>query len=249
MSKVYQALEQAERRWRAGRPGPPALTSAPPPGGDAHRHSDPASLREYERLAARIAHARAEASFKTLMVTSPAHGEGASTVSVNLALTLADRGLNVLLVDANLRRPGLHGVFHLSQEEGLTELIAEEAALAESVKETDHAQLHLVTAGRPATSPAALFATDRFARLLDEFRNKFDLTIVDAPPVLEYADALALASKVERVIVVVRSEETQLDHLERAKDELEKNGAAVLGIVLNRKRSYGPLRLQQYVNL
>jgi capsular exopolysaccharide synthesis family protein len=206
-------------------------------------------LREYERLAARISHARAEASFKTMMVTSPAHGEGTSTVCVNLALTLADRGLNVLLVDANLRRPGLHAVFHLSQTEGLTDLIAEEAALAESVRDTDHAQLRLVTAGRPAASPPALFETDRFARLLDELRNKFDLTIVDAPPVLEYADALALASKVERVIVVVQSEETQLDHLERAKDELEKNGGAVLGIVLNRKRSYGPLRLQQYVNL
>jgi capsular exopolysaccharide synthesis family protein len=252
MSNVYKALERAERERRVVRPDEVTITDklAEARVPVFHRPSDPYYLREYERLATEISHARAESALRTIMVTSSQHGEGTSTVSVNLALTLAERGrLNVLLVDANFRRPALRQIFHADGTGGLAELVSKEAGWAAAVKETANANLHLVTVGRPAANPSQFFELERFGELLDEFRTRFDITIFDAPPILPYADALTLASKVDRVIVVVQAGRTRRDRVERGKEELEKIGASIFGVVLNREKSYVPLWLQRYFNL
>jgi capsular exopolysaccharide synthesis family protein len=250
--KVYKALVRAEQE--LGRHTPEAVISTDAWGQVPlpllHRTDDPAALKEYERLATTIRHAQAESAIKTLMLTASVHGEGTTTVAANLALTLASRErLTLLLVESNYRRPGLSRLFRTGATAGLTELILKSADWEGVVKETAQPNLFLITAGRPPSNLTQLFELDRFEELLEEFRHEFDLTLFDAPPLLPYAEALVLASKVDRVLLVAQADRTRGDSLAQSKEELEKIGAGILGVVLNRKKSFGPRWLQRYFRL
>jgi capsular exopolysaccharide synthesis family protein len=249
---VYKALERAEQELRRHTPEAVIVTDTL---GQAalpalHRADDPSVLKEYERLATTIRHAQAESSVKTLMLTASVHGEGTTTVATNLALTLASRErLNLLFVESNFRRPALSRLFRTDATAGLTELILKSADWESVVKETAQPNLFLITAGRPPSNPTQLFELDRFAELLEEFRTEFDHTLFDAPPLLPYAEASVLATKVDRVLLVAQAERTRGDSLAQSKEELDKIGAKVLGVVLNRKKSFGPRWLQRYFSL
>jgi len=248
MSKVYRALERAEgQRAKAAPKAPPVLDD--PREGNANGRG-PSDVGEYERLGTAILHARAAAPFKTVMVASPDHGEGTSTVAEGLALTLAERGrLSVLLVDANLRSPAADETIHAEPVAGLTEVLAGETSIEAVIEDTETPNLRFVAAGGAVHGSARLLDTARLPALLAELATKNDVVIFDAPPVLPYADALTLASKVDRVILVTQAERTQRGHLERAKDELEQCGATILGVVLNRKASHAPPWLRRCFNL
>lgn len=250
--RVYQALERAEQELRRHNPEAVSVTDT---WGQAtlpalHRIDDPSTLKEYERLATTIRHAQAESSVKTLMLAASVHREGTTTVAANLALTLASRErLTLLLVESNFRRPALSPLFRTGATAGLAELILKDAGWEGTVKETAQPNLFLITAGRPPSNLTHLYELDRFEELLEEFRNEFDLTLFDAPPLLPYAEALVLASKVDRVLLVAQAERTRGDSLAQSKEELEKIGARVLGVVLNRKKSFGPRWLRRYFSL
>lgn len=252
MGKVYKALERAEQELH--RPNPETVTithqweQADAPA--LQRPDAPLASKEYERLATVIRRVQAESSVKTVMLTSSIHGEGTTTVAANLALTLASReSLGVLLVDANFRRPALSRLFRNDAAAGLTELLFKEARWEDAVKETTQSNLCLIAAGKPPSNLPQLFELGRFEEMLEEFRNEFDLTLFDAPPLLTYAETLALASKVDRVLLVAQAERTRGDLLAQSKEELERIGAKIFGVVLNRKKSYGPRWLQRYFNL
>lgn len=250
--RVYKALERAEQELRRHKPEAVIVTDTL---GQAalpalHRVDDPLALKEYERLATTIRQAQAESSVKTLMLTASVHGEGTTTVAANLALTLASRErLTLLLVESNFRRPALSRLFHTGVTAGLAELILKDADWESVVKETAQPNLFLITAGRPPSNLTQLFELERFEELLEEFRNEFDLTLFDAPPLLPYAEALVLASKVDRVLLVAQAERTRGDSLAQSKEELEKIGARILGVVLNRKKSFGPRWLRRHFSL
>jgi protein-tyrosine kinase len=252
LGKVYKALERAEQELHSSNPETVTITDqweqADAP---ALRRPDiPAASREYERLATVIRRAQAESSVKTVMLTSSIHGEGTTTVAANLALTLAGReSLSVLLVDVNFRRPTLSRLFRNDAAEGLTELLFKEASWEAVIKETAQSNLCLLAAGKPPSNLSQLFDLARFEEILEEFRTEFDLTLFDAPPLLTYAEIPALASKIDRVLLVAQAERTRGDLLTQSKEELERSGAKIFGVVLNRKKSYGPRWLQRYFNL
>jgi capsular exopolysaccharide synthesis family protein len=249
---VYKALERAEQELRRRNPETVSITDTfdPVPLPALHRADNPLALKEYERLGSSIRHVQIESSAKTLMLTASVQGEGTTTVATNLALTLASReSLNLLLVDSNFRRPALSRLFRIEATAGLSELILKDAAWGSVIKETAQANLSVITAGRPPSNPAQLFELGRFEELLEEFRTEFDLTLFDAPPLLSYAEASVLASKVDRVLLVAQAERTRGDLLAQSKDELERIGAKILGVVLNRKKSFGPRWLQRYFNM
>jgi len=249
MSKVYQALERAEGQRGQAMSRPPAVL-ADPRAANGNGHRGPSDAGEYERLGSRILHALAAAPFKTVMIASPDHGEGTTTVAEGLALALAERGrLNVLLVDANFRSPALGEMFHAEPVAGLSEALAGEAAIDGVIAETGTPNLRFIPAGGMLDGPARLLDTPRLPTLLGDLGEKSDVVIFDAAPILPYADTLTLSSKVDRVILVTQAERTQRGHLERAKDELEKSGATILGVVLNRKASHAPPWLQRRFNL
>jgi len=244
MSRVFQALERAEGpRGRRS----PALEDPRKPG---HRSGEreAADASGYERLASTILQAIAAAPFKTMMVVAPERGEGTSTVAAGLARTLAGR-IRVVLMDADFRSPALADWFHLEDTPGLADVLAGRAQIGAVAAETDVADLRVVPAGSVADDSTRLLSSARLSDVVQELVVSSDLVILDVPPVLPYADALSIASRVERVVLVTCAERTQRDDLERAKDELEKSGAVILGVVLNRKPSHAPPWIQRYLNL
>jgi capsular exopolysaccharide synthesis family protein len=250
VGKVYKALQRAEQELHRSKPEAVTITDQ---WDQSHapnlQRPDAPLAKEYERLATTIRRLQAESSVKTIMLTSSLHSEGTTTVAANLALALAAReSLRILLVESNFRRPALARLFRTEAAAGLTELILKEAEWDAVVKETTPSNLCLITAGRPPLRATQLFELVRFEELLEEFRTEFDVTLLDTSP-LNYVEAMVLASKVDRVLLVAQAERTRTDLLAEGKEELEKVGATILGVVLNRKKSYGPRWLRRYFSL
>ena len=168
-----------------------------------------------------------------LLVTSPQPLDGKTMMSVNLAVTSALGGQKVVLVEADLRRPRIYKVFRQEPELGFAAVIQGKHSLDEVLLGTDVEGLKLLPCGEIPNNPAELFHTKRFEELLTELRSKFDLVIIDSPPVTVVTDALLIAQHVHGVIVVARSGKTPLPLLVRARELLESVQAPILGTVLN----------------
>lgn len=169
---------------------------------------------------------------KSLVVTSAGPQEGKSLVSTCLATSLAQLGLRVTLVDANLRSPSLHTVLGVSQEPGLADYLS--GAAGPSLQEdcgTDG--LSLLSAGAVPDNAPELLDSQRMANLIADLAAKSDHVILDTPPLLTAADAAALARFVDGVLLVVRANQSRRDQIQRAKAMLAQINAHVLGVVFN----------------
>ncbi|HEX9260760.1 MAG TPA: polysaccharide biosynthesis tyrosine autokinase, partial [Acidimicrobiales bacterium] len=171
-----------------------------------------------------------------LLITSAEENEGKTTTAANLAVVLARAGQRVVLVDADLRRPGLHEMFGLAPDVGFTSILLGLHTLDEALQVVQEVPtLRVLTSGPIPPSPSELLAMDRTASLLRQIHaERADVVIVDSAPVRPVADALALAARVDGVIVVVAAGRTSPRPLRRCLDQLGHVGAAVLGVVLNR---------------
>jgi succinoglycan biosynthesis transport protein ExoP len=194
-------------------------------------------------------------NMKTLVVTSAAPGEGKTLTSANLSVTFAYDGLRVLLIDCDVRRPRLHGMFQVPRSPGLMELLTptyngSDAAhsltydptagrtdsgrpISEVIRSTNVRGLSLLTCGALPTNPSGLLSGVRMRALLQELATSFDLVILDTPPVLATADAGILASLADGVLLVVRAGQTDRVAAKRAHQQLVNVGARVIGTVLN----------------
>lgn len=193
-------------------------------------------------------------SMKTLVVTSAAPGEGKTLTSANLSVTFAYDGLRVLLIDCDIRRPRLHGLFEVPRSPGLMELLAPSnngsdaqsltfnpssgrtdsgRLITDIVRPTNVRGLSLLTCGALPNNPSNLLSGVRMRVLLQELAKSFDLVILDTPPVLATADAGILASIADGVVLVVRAGQTDRAAAKRAHQQLVNVGATVVGTVLN----------------
>jgi succinoglycan biosynthesis transport protein ExoP len=174
---------------------------------------------------------------KTLVVTSAAPGEGKTLTAANLAVTLAYDGLRVLLVDCDIRRPRVHGLFHLPRAPGLMELLttsnAPGAPPLPAIRETSIAGLSVLPCGALPSNAANLLSGTRMRVLLQDLREQFDIIVLDTPPVLATADAGIVASLTDGVLLVVRAGATDRNAAQRACQQLANVGARVIGTVLN----------------
>ena len=169
---------------------------------------------------------------KSLLVTSAGPQEGKSLVSACLATSLAQLGLRVALVDANLRTPSLHTALGVSQEPGLADYLSgtEGPPLQENCG-TDG--LNLLAAGSVPENAPELLASQRMADLIADLAADSDHVILDTPPLLTAADAAAMARYVDGVLLVVRANQSRRDQIQRAKAMLAQINAHVLGVVFN----------------
>jgi succinoglycan biosynthesis transport protein ExoP len=178
-------------------------------------------------------------ALKTLVVTSAAPGEGKTLTAANLAVTLAYDGLRVLLVDCDIRRPRVHGLFRLPRSPGLMEvLIASNgaggpSALPAAVRETSVTGLSVLPCGALPSNAAHLLSGTRMRILLQELQEQYDIIVLDTPPVLATADAGIVASLTDGVLLVVRAGTTDRNAAQRAYQQLANVGARVVGTVLN----------------
>jgi protein-tyrosine kinase len=192
---------------------------------------EPGSVEQYRRLAARLHLAQAEHGTKLVMVTSALVGEGKTLTASNLALTLSESyGKRVLLVDADLRRPGIHEMFGVPNFTGLNDGIrSSEERKVPVIRLTQ--QLSVLTAGRPDPDPMAVLSSDRMRRVLADAAATFEWVIIDTPPVALLSDAHLLASLVDTVVLVVRAGVTPLEAIRTATVAVGRD--RILGVVLN----------------
>lgn len=170
---------------------------------------------------------------KTLMITSAIQGEGKSTVGSNLAVEYAKKGLQVLLVDADLRRPTIHQTFAISNQRGVSSWLSGQLTdVNEAIYPVlDH--LFVMPSGPKPPNPAELLASDRMTEFLTVATRKLDLVIVDAPPVLPVTDARILAGQVDGTVLVVRQNFVEKVAVRQAVNALKNAHTQLLGTVLN----------------
>lgn len=170
---------------------------------------------------------------KTLMITSAIQGEGKSTVGSNLAVEYAKKGLQVLLVDADLRRPTIHQTFAISNQRGVSSWLSGQLTdVNEAIYPVlDH--LFVMPSGPKPPNPAELLASDRMTEFLTVATRKLDLVIVDAPPILPVTDARILAGQVDGTVLVVRQNFVEKVAVRQAVSALKNARAQLLGTILN----------------
>jgi capsular exopolysaccharide synthesis family protein len=175
-----------------------------------------------------------DAEPKTVAVTSSAPGEGKSTVATNLAITYAEQGDRVALVDADLRRPQLHRMFGASRAPGLSDVLRGNAELADAVQRVRRVdRLDLIAAGSPVSNAPALLDSDAFEEFIGALRANYSAVVLDTPPLLAVTDAGVLGARVDGTLLVVRSNVTSTEVVERAVEQLRRLGSSLLGVVLN----------------
>jgi capsular exopolysaccharide synthesis family protein len=239
LSKVYEAVKKAaEERERTGaRTVRPAV--APPDGVQA---GDGGAEDDYQKLRANLVSVPVPSVLHTILLVSPRHGEGTTTVAVGLATALArERDTRVLLVEGNLRSPSFCRLFALTSEVGVLEFASGQATPEALAIRLEQLNLSVIAAGGAARADTNVAIVDV---LIGRLQSQFDFIIIDGPPVNSYADASMLATKVDGVILVVEADRTPVVEAEIAKRQLDRVGARILGVVLNRRRSYIPAFLE-----
>jgi capsular exopolysaccharide synthesis family protein len=172
---------------------------------------------------------------RIVAVTSSQPLEGKTTTAANLALALALGGSRVLLIDADMRRPGLHKTLGIQNTTGLSHLLTAQARVRDAVQRTAEPNLLVITAGQTPPNPSELLASERMLSFLTNLQNgPFDWVLIDTPPVLAVTDAVILAPRVSGVVFVIGSEMTRRVHSERALDTLRTSRPRGLTGVLNR---------------
>jgi capsular exopolysaccharide synthesis family protein len=191
----------------------------------------PQSREQYRRLAASLHHAQAASGLKVVMLTSALVGEGKTLTAANIALTLSESyQKQVLLVDADLRRPSMQTVFGLRSSPGLAEGLTASEEHGLPVHQVSP-RLGVLQAGQPTSDPIAALTSDRMRRLLEEARQNFDWVLLDTPPVALLSDASLLSSMTDGVIIVVKAGQTPYELVERAIAAIGHE--RTLGVVLN----------------
>jgi polysaccharide biosynthesis transport protein len=178
---------------------------------------------------------RQQDPIRSFVITSAAGKDGRSTVASNLAMTAAAMGQKVLLVDLNLNHPQLHEGLKLSNQVGLTDLLASPTASLESVLQQDHQEpnLSVLTAGQLATPPERVFASTELSKLMEKAKSMFDLVIYDTPSLKETPDTQFLISNTDGVLMVVGVMATKRGALKQVLNDLQKFKLPVLGVVAN----------------
>jgi protein-tyrosine kinase len=190
------------------------------------------AAEQYRSLRTRISRAENGRAVRTIIVTSPAKGDGKSLTAANLALTMAQEYQHrVLLMDADLRRPTLHQLFGLAEAPGLTDVLMGGATLEDALVPLADYHLTILPSGVPATHPAELLGSAAMRRTLDALRTRFDRVILDMPPVSPLADVHIVAAMADGLLMIVRAGVTQKPAIERALAGLD--ASKVLGLVLN----------------
>ena len=187
----------------------------------------------YRTLRTNLDFASLDQALKTVAVTSAGVGEGKSTTLANLAVVSAQAGRNVILVDADLRRPTLHKIFGLGNERGLTSVIMDEEALASPpVQETGIEGLTVLTSGPLPSNPADLMGSRRMEEVIATLAERAEQVLFDTPPVVAVTDAAVLATKVDGVLLVISAGKTRREYARSAVQRLEQINARLVGTIL-----------------
>jgi capsular exopolysaccharide synthesis family protein len=198
----------------------------------------------YRSLAANLQFAYADRQMQIIGLTSAAAGEGKSTTAANLALALAEGGRRVVLIDADLRRPSLHSLLGCSLEDGLSNVLLGAELVSLPLQDTASRGVRLLSSGPGLANPLEALASRRFEQVLAIARAQADFVLVDTAPAGALADSAVIAPRLEGMLLVICAGRTKRDLARRAREQLDRVGANVLGVVLTDVR--GDDKLYQY---
>lgn len=188
----------------------------------------------FRALRTNIQYASVDRPLKTLLVTSPSPEDGKSTITANLGVVLAQGGRKVVIIDADLRRPRIHKLFKLSNQQGTSDLFVKpQEPLNGAVQKTEVANLYALTSGSLPPNPSELLGSEKMVKILEMIHDEADIIIVDSPPLLAVTDAAVLAPRTDGVLLVVKPGKTKLVACRQAVEQLQRVGANILGVVLN----------------
>ncbi|GAB2571054.1 tyrosine-protein kinase domain-containing protein [Microlunatus antarcticus] len=216
---------------------------------DAEAHpvvirDDPLSVRAeaVRRLRTNLQFVEAAEQSRSVVVTSSIPGEGKSTAALNLAASLSDAGLNVVLVDADLRRPSIARYVGIEGSVGLTTVLIGEAALDDVLQPWGDSSLRVLPSGQVPPNPSELLGSGAMADLLDQLTERFDMVILDSPPLLPVTDGAILGRLAGTTLVVVGADRLHRSQLRGALESLSTAGVHVSGVVLNKvaAHNFGP---------
>jgi succinoglycan biosynthesis transport protein ExoP len=214
--------------------------------GNGHGYNSPELLintesrsalaESYRHLRTSVLLSSAGRAPKTLLVTSSMPAEGKTTTAVNTALSLAQTGAHVLVIDADMRRPRVHSIFGLDNHRGLSTILSNDMSEAEMLNliiQHTESGLNLLPSGAIPPNPAELLGSDQMRRLISTLESTFDHIIIDSPPIGSFTDGVLTSTLVDGVLLVVHSGKTSRSIARRTRQILQDVGAKVFGVVLN----------------
>jgi capsular exopolysaccharide synthesis family protein len=197
------------------------------------RNSQSRTAEAFRQLRTNLQFLNVDEPPKVIMISSAVPSEGKTTVAVNLAITLAEAGRQVVIVEADLRRPRVTRYLGMVGGAGLTNILAGSAELDDVLQQYGDDGLSVVAAGPTPPNPSELLSSSHMFRLIDDLRGKNDFVLIDAPPLLPVADSSGLAVMVDGVVLSTRYGTTRKEQLQQARATLDRVGARTLGVILN----------------
>jgi succinoglycan biosynthesis transport protein ExoP len=195
-----------------------------------------ALAESYRQLRTSVLLSTAGRAPKTLLITSSLPGEGKTTTAVNTAISLAQTGAAVVIIDADMRRPRLRSIFNLAERQGLSSILSSEVKGDEILAMISHDEatgLHVMTSGPIPPNPAELIGSDQMRKLIAELSRTFTHIVIDSPPISSFTDGVLIASMVDGVLLVVHGGRSSRTVVRRSRQLLLDVGAKIFGVVLN----------------
>lgn len=244
LDTTVRSLDDVERYL-----GVPVLAVIPRDVGVLHRTSGfTPDAEAYRILRTNLEFNRKNPNANCITVVSGGAGEGKSTTLTNLAFVCAQGGYNVLLIDADLRRPRLHTLFDVSNQKGLTNYLSTQVPLEEVVIQTPVENLYFLPSGLLPADSAGILNSQRMSELVEDVKARFDLVLIDSPPILGVSDASVLVNEADLTIIVVQHRKLPRQMLMRVKQAVENVGGTVLGVVLNNVDTRTDAQYQYYTS-
>lgn len=198
-------------------------------------HPESIISEQYRTIRANIQFSSLDHQYKTILITSPGYMEGKSLTAANLAISMAQLGKKILLVDADLRKPTIHTIFQLEHSIGLSNVLTGETTVEEAVLQTEVQGLEILTSGTISKHPADLLSSSKLAQLIEVVKKKYDLVLFDSSPILDVTDSRLLANRCEGTVLVIRNGKTKTNEATEAKRLLGLAQATCLGVIFNYK--------------
>ncbi len=237
-----KTLEEAERQL-----GLPVMGVIPQDAGlFMVQGGDSPDAEAYRILRTNIELKKAQFKSSVYSIVSSNAGEGKTTTLSNLAYVCAQSGYSTLMIDADLRRPRLASYSEISNEFGLTNYLSQDTELKDVIFKTELPGLYILPSGPQCPDPSGLLASYRMDRLLQEAARRFDVVLVDSPPMLGVSDASLIVSKVDATLIVLQPRKMPVKALQRTKNLIETAGGKVMGLVLNNVDISGDSQYQYY---
>jgi capsular exopolysaccharide synthesis family protein len=196
------------------------------------------NVEEIRNLRTNLEFSGVDNPLKTIFISSTDMEEGKTSVAANLAVIMAQAEKEVILIDADLRRPNIHNFFGFANTQGLSEVFRDKLNIDDVIKEWRGGAVSVVTAGEPPPNPAELLGSKKMASILETLESRADTLIIDGPPFV-VADAPILASKADGVLLIFRIGHSRKPAIQAMMEQIDRSGAKVIGVALNRLPSQG----------